>query len=64
MENKKYLDKVVDHMVRNTVIEEYMVFVKHPINNVEKFIIFGLNHLVHTSLIVEIYTKVTLMKTE
>ena len=23
MENKKYLDKVVDHMVRNTKIEEY-----------------------------------------
>jgi hypothetical protein len=36
MENKKYLDKVVDHMVRNTEIEEYGVFVKHPINNVEK----------------------------
>jgi len=24
MNNKKYLDKVVDHMVRNTVIENYL----------------------------------------
>jgi len=24
MENKDYLDKVVDHMVRNTVIENYL----------------------------------------
>lgn len=24
--NKKYLDKVVDHMVRNTKIEEYILF--------------------------------------
>jgi hypothetical protein len=25
MENKKYLDKVVDHVVRNTKIEEYTI---------------------------------------
>lgn len=28
MENKKYLDKVVDHMVRNTKIEEYILYNK------------------------------------
>jgi len=26
--NKKYLDKVVDHMVRNTKIEEYILYNK------------------------------------
>jgi len=28
MNNKKYLDKVVDHMVRNTKIEEYILYNK------------------------------------
>ena len=31
MENKKYLDKVVDHMVRNTKIEEYILYNKENV---------------------------------
>jgi hypothetical protein len=29
--NKKYLDKVVDHMVRNTKIEEYILYNKENV---------------------------------
>ena len=31
MENKKYLDKVIDHMVRNTKIEEYILYNKENV---------------------------------
>ena len=31
MNNKKYLDKVVDHMVRNTKIEEYILYNKENV---------------------------------